>query len=99
MKGTRRAIAIWGAVGLILTGAAAGWASSRDEATIVVGVGSADHEMVEGYFSLGDDVTVMAKPGSSLHRFLARHRGRTIRITLTEATVPTLSRLERDRED
>jgi hypothetical protein len=49
----------------------------------------------EGYFSLGDNVTVMAKPGSDLYRFLSRQRGRKIKIQLSEAAVPELSRLER----
>jgi hypothetical protein len=58
-------------------------------------VSSADHEIIEGYFTLGDNVTVMVKPGSDLHRFLTRQRGRKVKITLTDATVPELSRLDR----
>jgi hypothetical protein len=58
-------------------------------------VTSSEHEVQEGYFSLGDNVTVMAKPGSDLYRFLSRQRGRKIKIQLSEAAVPELSRLER----
>ena len=80
---------------LVLAGFAAGRASDRDETTITVQVSSADHEIQEGYFTLGSDVTLMVKPDSDVHRFLARQRGRRVRILLTEATVPELSRLDR----
>ena len=73
----------------------AGWASSRDEAVITVQVSSAEHEAIEGYFTLGDKATIMVKPGSDLYKFLSRQRGRTVRITLTEAGKPGLSTLER----
>jgi len=73
----------------------AGWAATRDEAVLTVQVSSAEHEVVEGYFTLGDNTTIMAKPGSDLYKFLSRQRGRTIKITLTEAGKPGLSTLER----
>jgi hypothetical protein len=79
----------------VVLGVAVGRASDRDETSLTVQVSSADHELQEGYFSLGDGLTIMAKPGSDLHRFLARQRGRKVKIVLTEATVPALSRLER----
>ena len=47
-----------------------------------------------GYFALGPDATVVAKPGSELQRFLARQNGKTVRITVTLANAE-LSRLER----
>jgi hypothetical protein len=37
----------------------------------------------------------MVKPGSELYRFLARQRGRKVKITITDASVPELSRLDR----
>ena len=70
-------------------------ASTRDETVITVQVSSADHELMEGYFTLGDNLTVMAKPGSDVHRFLARHRGRKVKIALTEASTPGPARLDR----
>jgi hypothetical protein len=73
----------------------AGQDEPRDEAVLTVQVSSADHELLEGYFTLGDTATVMAKPGSDLFNFLARHRGRTIRVSLREAAKAELSRLER----
>lgn len=91
----RHAMAAWLVLALILVGLSIGRASDRDETILTVQVSSADHEIQEGYFTLGDSVTVMVKPGSDLHRFLTRQRGRKVKISLTEATVPELSRLER----
>ena len=62
---------------------------------MTVQVSSADHEVIEGYFTLGDKATVMVKPGSDLFKFLSRQRGRKIKVTLTNAPGPELSRLER----
>ena len=70
-------------------------ASDRDQTVLTVQVSAADHEVQEGYFSLGDNATVMVKPGSDLYRFLCRQRGHKIKILLTEARAPELSRLER----
>jgi hypothetical protein len=84
----------WIALALFLIGLSVGRAADRDETVFTVQVTSADHELEEGYFSLGDSATVMAKPGSDLYRFLARQRGRKVKILLTEAG-PELSRLER----
>ena len=70
-------------------------ASDREETIVTVQVSSADHELMEGYFTLGDNLTVMAKPGSEVHRFLARHRGRKVKISLAGASTPGPARLER----
>jgi hypothetical protein len=72
-----------------------GTASDRDETVITVVVGAADHELQEGYFTLGDQASVMARPGSDLYKFLTRQRGRKVRVTLSEASGPELSRLHR----
>lgn len=92
---SRIAMAAWVTLALILVGLSVGRASDRDETTVTVQVSSSDHELQEGYFTLGDSVTVMVKPGSDLHRFLTRQRGRKVKISLAEATAPELSRLER----
>ena len=91
----RNMMAAWLALVLILLALSVGRASDRDETTLTAQVSSADHEIIEGYFTLGDNMTVMVKPGSDLHRFLTRQRGRKVKITLTDATVPELSRLDR----
>jgi hypothetical protein len=99
----RKALATWETLALVIVPAAAflalgsiaGRANDRDEAIITVQVSSADHEVQEGYFTLGDSATVMVKPGSDLYKFLARQRGRKIKITMTEAAGAELSRLVR----
>ena len=80
---------------LVVAAFAVGRASDRDETVMTVQVSSADHELLEGYFTLGDSATVMAKRGSALYNFLSRQRGRKIKVVLTESTVPELSRLDR----
>jgi len=88
-------VAVAFSVVLLLAGIGVGRAYDADETVLTVQVTSADHELQEGYFSLGDQTTVMAKPGSELFRFLARQRGHKVKILLQEATAPELSRLER----
>ena len=72
-----------------------GRASDRDETVLTVQVSSADHELLEGYFTLGDSATVMARRGSALYDFLSRQRGRKVKLVLTESSGPELSRLDR----
>jgi hypothetical protein len=43
---------------------------------------AADHEIEEGYFSLGQDTTIMVKPGTELHGWLKNHVGERLRITV-----------------
>ena len=91
----RIAMAAWMVLALLLFGLGIGRASDRDETAIIAQVSSADHEVEEGYFSLGDGATIMAKPGTDLHRFLARQRGKKIRIVLSEADTRELSQIRR----
>jgi hypothetical protein len=81
---------------LLLIGVGIGRASDRDEATITVQVNSADHEFQEGYFALGEEGTVMARPGSDLFKFLSRQRGQKVKIVLTQSEARELSRLRRE---
>ena len=57
---------------LVVAAFAVGRASDRDETVMTVQVSSADHELLEGYFTLGDSATVMAKRGSALYNFLSQ---------------------------
>ena len=91
-------MAAWLTLALILIGLSIGRASDRDETTLTVQVSSADHEQEEGYFSLGENATVVAKPGTDLYRFLTRQRGHKVKVVLQEDKGPELSRLERDRD-
>ena len=91
----RKLLTAWVTLALVFLGFAAGGANDRDEAILTVQVSSADHEIQEGYFTLGDSTTVMVKPGSDLYKFLARQRGRKVKIVVSEAGGTELSRLER----
>lgn len=88
---------LWFALSVLLASAgyAVGRASERDQTELTVVVSSADHELQEGYFSLGAEATVMAKPGSDLYKFLTRQRGHKIHIILSDASRPELRRLDR----
>jgi hypothetical protein len=85
----------WMVLAALLVGLSLGRAADTNETTMTVQVSSAEHETQEGYFSLGKETTVLAKPGSDLHRFLARQNGRQVRLTLTMVEAKQLSRLER----
>jgi hypothetical protein len=79
---------------LTLGTSADGRADDRNEAVVTVQVSAAEHEAQEGYFSLGDDTTVMVKPGTDLHQFLNSRRGKKITIRITDGG-QQLSRLDR----
>jgi hypothetical protein len=91
----RAAMIGWMVFAMLLVGLSIGRASDRDETVVTAQVTSAEHETEEGYFSIGSDATVMAKPGTELHRFLARQNGRRVRITVTAVGGDQLSRLDR----
>ena len=83
------------AAALLVLGISIGRASDTDETVVTVEVNSADHEVQEGYFALGEQATVIVKPGSQLFQFLARQRGRKVKIVLTETTPLELSKIQR----
>jgi hypothetical protein len=91
----RRTATILVVLAVVLASYLVGRASEREETTITVQVTSADHEVQEGYFSLGDSAALMVRPGTELYRFLSRQKGQNIRITLTETARPEPSRIER----
>ncbi len=41
-----------------------------------------DQEAEEGYFAVGSDTMIVAKPGSSLHRWLRGHVGQRVLVNL-----------------
>jgi hypothetical protein len=91
----RKLMAALVTLALMFTAFAVGQASNRDETVLTVQVSSANHELLEGYFTLGDSATVMVKRGSDLYNFLSRQRGRKVKLVLTEAAGPELSKLQR----
>ena len=84
----------WMMFAMLLLGLSIGRAADRDETTLTAQISSAEHETEEGYFSLGPEATVVAKPGSELQRFLARQNGKKVRLTVT-LVAPETSKLER----
>lgn len=91
----RFAVTAWLMVALLLLGVGVGRAFDNDETIINVEVNSADHEMQEGYFALGEQGTVLARPGSDLYMFLSRQRGQKVKIVLTKGVPRELARLPR----
>ena len=85
----------WMMVAALLLGLSLGRAADTNETTMTVQISSADHETDEGYFSLGKDATVMAKPGTELHQFLARQKGRQGPSDTDARRRRQLSRIER----
>lgn len=83
----RRVLKVFGVVGILLLGFLVGKVQSQvaDQITIRIVVSSADHEVSEGYFSLGDDTTLITKPGTDLYRFLVRNKSRKVIVTFVEA--------------
>ncbi len=90
----RGAMIGWMVFAALLLGLSIGRAADRDETTLTAQISSAEHETEEGYFSLGSDTTVVAKPGTELQRFLARQNGKKVRVTVT-LVGPELSKLQR----
>lgn len=91
----RRLATVLIVLAVVLASYLVGRASEREETTITVQVTSADHEVEEGYFSLGDSAALLVRPGTELYRFLSRQKGQNIRITLTETARPEPSKIER----
>jgi hypothetical protein len=91
----RGAMIAWMVFAALLLGFSIGRAADTSETTMTVQVSSADHETEEGYFSLGKDTTLLAKPGTQLHRFLSAQNGKQVRVTITAVGGQQLSRLER----
>jgi len=91
----KTAMTAWLVFALLLVGASIGRAFDSDETVLTVQVNSADHESEEGYFALGEQGTVMVKPGNDLHKFLTRHRGDRVKIVLTKVESRELSKIDR----
>ena len=77
-----RRLVVWCAAAMVLGVLGAAVAAGLDETTVVAHLTAADHEVDEGYFSIGDGTTVIARPGSDLHRWLTAHRGQKVRLVV-----------------
>jgi hypothetical protein len=63
-----------------------GWpAAAGDQVDVTAEISAADHELEEGYFGVGQDAAIVAKPGSPLHAWLRTHVGQRVRIVIEPA--------------
>ncbi len=46
-------------------------------------VSATDSEVDEGYFGVGEEAAIVARPGTGAHAWLKQHTGQRIRVTLT----------------
>jgi hypothetical protein len=81
MKGMRRQ-ALCVVVGLVFGALGGAMASGLDETAVIAKLTSADHEVEEGYFSVGEAAEVVARPGSALHQWLSAHRDQKVRLLI-----------------
>jgi hypothetical protein len=51
-------------------------------------VSATEQESDEGYFAVGSDTMIVAKPQSKLHQWLRVHNGQQVRVTI-EVDQPT----------
>jgi hypothetical protein len=72
-------------VGIIAGGAAV---ASQASITVQGQVSATEQESDEGYFAVGADTMVVAKPRSALHQWLRAHNNQQVRVTI-ELDQPT----------
>ena len=68
----------------LVVGIVAGGAAVASQASIAVQgqVSATEQESDEGYFAVGGDTMVVAKPESPLHNWLRTHNGQQVRVTI-----------------
>jgi hypothetical protein len=74
----------------LVVGALAGGVAVARQASIMVQgqVSATEQESDEGYFAVGSDTMIVAKPQSKLHQWLRVHNGQQVRVTI-EVDQPT----------
>ncbi len=72
-------------VGVIVGGGAV---ASQSSISVEGAVGATEQESDEGYFAVGSDTMLVAKPRSALHQWLRSHNGQQVRVTI-ELNQPT----------
>jgi hypothetical protein len=74
------------AVAAVCVALLAGWpATAGDQVDVTAEITAADHELEEGYFGVGQDAAIVAKPGSPLHTWLKTHVGQRVKIVIEPA--------------
>jgi hypothetical protein len=77
----RKQLMVWLLLALTMMGLT--WTASAQQGTVLTGLLSAtDVEMEEGYFALGQELMVVAKPGSPFHKWLSAHKDQRVVLTL-----------------
>jgi hypothetical protein len=74
----------------LVVGALIGGVAVAHQASIAVQgrVSATEQESDEGYFAVGSETMVVAKPESALHQWLRAHNGQQVRVTI-ELDQPT----------
>jgi hypothetical protein len=74
----------------LVVGALVGGVAVALQASIAVHgrVSATEQESDEGYFAVGPETMVVAKPDSALHQWLRAHNGQQVRVTI-ELDQPT----------
>jgi hypothetical protein len=74
----------------LVVGALLGGVAVAHQASIAVQgrVSATEQESDEGYFAVGSETMVVAKPQSALHQWLRAHNGQQVRVTI-ELDQPT----------
>jgi hypothetical protein len=70
----------WVLFGLILLGLSGLHASETMQVT--GRVSATEQEADEGYFAVGQETTVIAKPGTGMHTWLRSHMGETVTVSI-----------------
>jgi len=65
-----------------------GAVASQSSISVEGAVGATEQESDEGYFAVGSDTMLVAKPRSALHQWLRSHNGQQVRVTI-ELNQPT----------
>jgi hypothetical protein len=79
--GVRPFFLAWLTIALLLF--ALGRLSHAGDEFSIAGFGTAtEQEAIDGYFSVGADAMVVAKPGTNLQRWLQMHAGQHVRVTV-----------------
>jgi hypothetical protein len=74
---------------LVVAALAGGVVMARQASIAVQGrVSATEQESDEGYFAVGSETMIVAKPQSGLHQWLRAHNGQHVRVTI-EVDQPT----------
>jgi hypothetical protein len=74
-----RALLLWVLLALALLGLGV---MAADGVTVKGRIDGTEQEKEEGYFAIGPETMVVAKPGSDLHKWLQSQAGRQVTLTL-----------------